>query len=311
MDKKILCHIPWSQYCDYPLMRKLIKENLSKTKTDIKIIVPSVLGLGISENDSIEFINWLRDDLSGYATVENIEYKDAPENTRWSGKKSDGSLSFQYTYPFEYCIEKYTDYPYIARIETDFATKEWHKIEKILEKDFDFVTIGTGLKKHGKTEVYRPFGDVSFFVTRRNVLLNLPELTFLNIDCKHVNIRECHGHDGIENSEDYTLFNRHTHMTFQTYVLDHFQWMLSLIMKSSDKVYVIDPNKVLHHHFVGKTSAYYCCVRGNKHIISDKKYDGLLRYINYMKSELDIDNYNLFPPYKKLIEKYYDEHSKQ
>lgn len=37
MNKSILCCIPWTEYYDYLLYRKLIKEKLSKRMVDIRV----------------------------------------------------------------------------------------------------------------------------------------------------------------------------------------------------------------------------------------------------------------------------------
>jgi hypothetical protein len=37
----------------------------------------------------------------------------------------------------------------------------------------------------------------------------------------------------------------------------------------------------------------------------------ILRYVSKMKQEIDIDNYNLFPPYKKVIENYCEVYGKR
>lgn len=305
--------MPWGEHCDYPLARKFIKEKISKTMAEVRVLIPSFPeGTGISQKESNDFFDWLSEDLKGYAIVERLNRKFIPPQTKWSGNKSDGNLNYHYSYPFEYCLDNYSGYDYIARIETDFYTKDWEKIEKILEKDFDLVTLGTGLKKHNKTEIYRPNGDISFFVIRKDFLLSLEDLSFNDVERRNIHLREPHGGDGVDNPEDYTLFDRNKHLAKSDDKKSYsdFQWMLALTAEKSDKVYVIDPNKVLYHHFLGKTVAYISYTRGIRHA-TDSKYDALLRYINYMKSEMDINNYNLYPPYKKFIEKYYDEYGKQ
>ena len=308
MAKKISCCIPWAEYCDYPLCRKLIKERLSKCMAEIKVIIPSIpSGIDISQEQANEFYEWLKQDLEGYAIVEQLSADGLPVTTKWSGTQLDSTFSHQYLYPFEYCVDQ-TNCEYVARLETDLVIDEWDKIEKVFNEDFEIVVLGIG-------STHRPHGDISFFVIKRDFLLNMKDITFLNLEKEvirytyHNNQREL-----FENVKDYLLIDNETLLkeTDQRRTYDHYEWGLLKCIQLSNKAYLINPMKVKYHHFLGITQKYFTHRRGEPLVdLAIESDPSILRYVSKMKQEIDIDNYNLFPPYKKVIENYCEVYGKR
>ena len=308
MDKRISCCIPWAEYCDYPLCRKLIKEKLSKCMTEIRVIIPSIpSGIDISQEQSNEFYQWLKSDLDGYAIVEQLPADNLPITTKWSGSQIDSTFSHQYLYPFEYCVDK-TDCEYVARLETDLVIDDWDKIETVFDEDFEIVVLGIG-------STHRPHGDISFFVIKRDLLLNMKNITFLNAEKEvisynyHNNQREL-----FEDAKDYLLIDSKVLLkeTDQRRTYDHYEWGLLKCIQSSNKSYLINPMKVRYHHFLGITQKYFTHRRGEPQVdLQIESNPSILRYVKKMKQELDMNNYNLFSPYKNVIENYCEVYGKQ
>lgn len=309
MDKKIFCCIPWTEYGDYPLCRKLIKEKLSKCMSHIRVVIPSFPnGMGLPQEEADNFYEWLKKDLEGFATVERLAKDQAPTTTKWSGNADDLTYNHFYVYQFEHCLNQ-CEYDYIARIETDFHTDDWDKIENILKQDFDLVTVGIG-------PTYRPAGDVSFAVFKRDLLLSIEDLTFNMVTQRK--IQYWYNHDshklfGVD-SEDVILFDKNTllNKSDEPFRYDIFQWAIFRCIEKSDKVYLINPLKVNLEHYVGMTQQYFTYRRINFTDQSPQAGDvnlrfgddSLTKYIRKMKQRIDMNNYNLFPPYKKVIDRY-------
>lgn len=306
MRKKIMCCIPWSEYCDYPLSRKLIKENLSKCMSEIRVIIPSIPdGCDISQKEADDFFEWLSNDLKGYATVERITNNKFPNTTKWSGNQGDNTFSPRYLYPLEYCIDT-SDTEYVARIETDFVTDDWDKIQTILDQDFEVLTLGMG-------STYRPHGDICFFVVKRE-LLNDPDITFLNTTRKtiryiyHNTSTETFGHpDPFIKIDTTQLWDVKDDLR----MYDHYEWTLLRCIEKSNKAYLVNPMNVSFDHCFGITQQYFMHKRGETVTEPPIWHPSLLRYVERMKQRIDIDNYNLFPPYKKLIENYCEVYGKR
>ena len=310
MTKKILCCIPWTEYCDYPLCRQLIKEKLSKCMTEIRVVIPSFPnGIKLSQEDADKFYEWLKEDLRGYAIVERVTIDHTvSKTTKWSGNTNDRTYNPLYAYQFEHCLDQ-CQYEYVVRIETDFVTKDWDKFEKALEEDFDVVTVGIGM-------THRPPGDVSFFACKRDILLSVEDLTFTMTTQRkiwyayHNNCKEFR-----EATTDHILFDKNTMMqkSDEQFMYDIFQWAVFRCIEKSDKVYLINAITVSFDHYVGMTQHYFMNRRINAPDQTSQANDGtnqsqspLMKYIEYMMKEIDIDNYNLFPHYKATIKKYYE-----
>lgn len=311
MNKKIFCCIPWTEYCDYPLFRKLIKEKLSKCMAHIRVVVPSFPhGINIPQEEADKFYDWLRDDLSGFATVERLPLEQAPKVTKWSGQASDLTYNHSYVYQFEHCMDQ-CEYEYIARIETDFNTCDWDKIEKMFDEDFDLITVGIGC-------THRPPGDVSFAVFKRDVLLGIEDLTFNMVTQRRIQFSYHNGNNDLfaKGAKDAILFDKTKclYKSDEQFRYDVFQWAVLRCVEKSDKVYLINPMNVDLEHYVGMTQQYFMFYRfcrkddnitpqptdANMHVDESP----LTKYIQKMKQQIDINNYNLFPVYKKMIEKY-------
>jgi len=310
INKKIFCCIPWTEYCDYPLARKLIKDKLSRCMAHIRVVIPSFPnGIGLTQEEADEFYDWLKNDLNGFATVERLTSDQAPRVTKWSGNADDSTFNHFYVYQFEHCIDQ-CEYDYIARIETDFDSDDWDKIEKIIDEDFDLITVGMGAThRHG--------GDVSFTIFKRDLLLNIEDLTFNMVTQRKIHYDYDVNSEILfgENSNDYILFDRNTCLLNmdEQYRYDIFQWSVFRCIENSNKVYLINPNKINLEHYVGMTQQYFTFRRMNvsehsKQVADQDNrreiYASMINYIQKMKRTIDIDNYNLFTPYKKLIEKF-------
>jgi len=298
-DKKIYCCIPWAEYADFPLVRKLIKEKLSKCMHKIRIVISSYPeGMEISHQDSQDFINWLKNDLGEYAEIHVITMDDVPQETKWSGNLKDHNYKHGYSYPFEVCVDD-CDVDYIARIETDFVTSDWDKIETILNEDFDLITTG---------QFHRELVDISCIIAKKETLLSLEDLRFDETTKRSIKfagngLASCSGN----NQDVYCLFDRQkgiiSNLSEQK-DYDQLQWALMQFCEKSDKVYIINSNVVEFKHYLGMNIRLFGHLRN---VQMEKGHDDkFLQYIERLKSEIDIDNYNLFPPYKKLIENYCD-----
>ena len=297
MNKKIYCCIPWAEYGDFPLARKLIKEKLSKCMAKIQIVVSSFPeGLHITQQQSNEFIEWLRNDLKGYADVKVITIDQVPQTTKYSGNLRDGNYKHGYSYPLEVCLDE-CEYDYIARIETDFVTKDWDNIEKIFDEDFDLITTG---------HFHRELIDISCFVAKKEVLLSLENLRFDETEQRSIKfapngLGSCSGNI----FDTYCVFDRKNGIISnpnETKSYDQLQWALMQFCEKSDKVYIINSNVVEFKHYLGMNIRQYAHLRN---ISLEKSHDDrFLQYIDRVKLEINIDDYNLFPPYKSLMENY-------
>ena len=308
MNKQILCCIPWTEYCDYPLCRKLIKEKLSKCMAEIRVVIPSgPHGIKLSQEAVDEFYEWLKEDLKGYAIVERIAIDHTVQTTtKWSGNTNDRTFNPLYAYQFEHCVDQ-CKYDYIARIETDFVTDDWDKFEKALEQDFDVVTVGIGM-------THRPAGDVSFFACKRNLLLNIEDLVFTMTTQRRIWYSYHNNSDQLrEATTDHMLFDKNTMLqkSEEPFLYDIFQWLVFRCIEQSEKVYLINPITVKFDHYVGMTQYYFMYRRLKSPDQTPQPSDALnhpnspwMKYIELMRSELDINNYNLFPPYKTLVDNY-------
>lgn len=316
MDKKIFCCIPWTEYCDYPLFRKLIKEKLSKCMSHIRVVIPSFPhGIGLTQTQADEFYNWLKNDLDGFAVVERLTPGQAPRVTKWSGNADDLTFNHFYVYQFEHCLDQ-CEYDYIARIETDFDSDDWDKIEKIFDKDFDLITVGIGT-------THRPSGDVSFAVFKRDLLLSIEDLTFNMVTQRKIHYNYNNNSNQLFGTDvdDCILFDKSNLLTSsdEPFTYDIFQWGIFRCIEKSNKVYLINPKKINLEHYVGMTQQYFTFRRINSpdHTaqVADQynhqTYVSMKQYIRKMKQTIDLNNYNLFPPYKDLIEKFCRIHGEQ
>lgn len=308
MNKQILCCIPWTEYCDYPLCRKLIKEKLSKCMTEIRVIIPSgPHGIKLSQEAVDEFYNWLSEDLRGYAIVErSVIDHTVTTTTKWSGNTNDRNYNPLYAYQFEYCVDQ-CNYDYVARIETDFVTKDWDKFEKALEEDFDVITVGIG-------KTHRSAGDVSFFACKRSLLLNIQDMIFTMVKQRKIWYSYHNNTEELRTSgPDYILLDKAKMLqkSDEEFLYDIFQWCVFRCIEQSDKTYLINPITVNFDHYVGMTQHYFMYRRLKSPDQTPQASDGLnhpqspwMKYIHYMRDEIDLNNYNLFPPYKTLLDNY-------
>ena len=77
-------------------------------------------------------------------------------------------------------------------------------------------------------------------------------------------------------------------------------------LEKSDKVYIINSNVVEFKHYLGMNIRQFAHLRNIK--LEKNHDDKFLQYIERMKSEIDFDNYNVFDPYKKLVESYCEQY---
>ena len=302
MTKRIHCCIPWIDYCDFPLARKLIKEKLSKCMHQIDVVVsPYPHALGISESDSRDFGEWLRDDLRGYANVVSIHNDHAPLTTKWSGNQTDGTYKHGYGYPFEYVVDR-CEVDYVARIETDYITFEWDKIQSVFNEDFDFISNGA---------FHRDCGDISFMVWRKDYLLSLPDIHFLEIEKPliHFGANCNNGEYANATSQPYCIVDNHKDVLSAdtTRVYDQYQRVLMQSHLYSNKTYVINHANVKYAHLRGMSTRYYGHLRNLT--LHNDQHDMFIRYIDAMNQEIDINNYNLFEPFKKIVLDYYPQYN--
>tara|TARA_R110000868_G_scaffold329126_2_gene589952 strand:+ start:3169 stop:4023 length:855 start_codon:yes stop_codon:yes gene_type:complete len=283
--------------------------------TDIRVVVPSFPeGIELKSSDVDDFYNWLTDDLRGYATVERITLDKSPKVTKWSGKVEDNTYNHFYTYQFEHCLDS-CQYDYIARIETDFHTNDWDKFEKALLEDFDLITLGLG-------PTHRHAGDVSFAVFKRDLLLSVEDLMFTMSTNRKIQFNYNYNSDKqFRNTDGHILFdkNQFLHKSDEQFRYDIFQWAIFRCIEKSDKVYLMHPLNVKTEHYVGMTqqASMYRRIKFTTqtpqltdfHAIN--KNSVLMKYIEQTTSEIDINNYNLFPPYKILVEKFCEDCDKQ
>lgn len=310
MNKKLFCGIGWSELFDYPLLRKLIKEELTHDVKKIQISVPShPHSFGRNEKDAEEFINWLRDDLSccSNVIVSNFTINDVPEPTKYCGSRTKGDLSFGYMYPIEYCFDR-CDQEYFLRIETDFYTSEWSKIKKFIDEN-DFDLINTGCLANGPL-------DVSFWCLKMQAFNEfVTDKTFLNgtfypySDIQGVPPAISRGFGGPEtdNIIAYNI-NRSTDLLKKehSYNYDHFQWMMFQIINKSDKVFVLNPRGVDVRHYMAMNQSCTNYLRTNTFCsLQDDRY---FKYIETCKIRNCYDNYNIYPPCKELMDRYYNDY---
>lgn len=310
MNKNIFCGIAWMEFFDYPMLRKLIKEELARDIKKIQISIPSNPGaFGKSEKDADEFLNWLQNDLSccPNVTVNKFTINDVPEITKYSGNKTKGDLSLCYVYPIEYCFEK-CDQEYFLRIETDFFTTDWRRIKKFIDET-DFDLINTGCLENGPL-------DVSFWCLKMQAFNEyVTDKTFLNGNFyPYTDIQglpQAMSRRMSSQDTDHLIasnINRQTDVLKRdhSYNYDHFQWMMFQIINKSDKVFVLNPKSVDIRHYISMNQSTAHYIRTNKFCALQD--DKCFKYIETCKVHGLYENYNMYLPYKNVMDKYYEDY---